>query len=238
MQTVYAVDAPPCCIWGRNIQADEPTWSLIQPLTKQEQEFVYKRKKNLEASLSSSCTYLQSQIISIIQSLSWEIHLPPCILQSQMKKVVSFPAVGDVTLKSVPSHWPQSPGTRPRFGTRTQDFFFPVDLQSLKDLGNLTYRFHYLFRQMVGLLGRVISPSQGLYLHRTTQHRKTRTNNALSGIRTYDPSNQPAKTHASDCTATVTGRKNVSKTNNIKIDLEETRCADIDWIRLPQDRVQ
>jgi hypothetical protein len=39
----------------------------------------------------------------------------------------------------------------------------------------------------------VISPSQGLYLHRTTQHRKTRTNiHALSGIRTHDPSNQPA----------------------------------------------
>jgi hypothetical protein len=52
----------------------------------------------------------------------------------------------------------------------------------------------------------VISPSQGLYLHRTKQHRKTRTNiHALSGIRTHDPSNQPAKTHASDRTATVTG---------------------------------
>jgi hypothetical protein len=32
---------------------------------------------------------------------------------------------------------------------------------------------NYIIR-MVGLLGRVISPSQGLYLHRTTQHRKTR----------------------------------------------------------------
>jgi hypothetical protein len=59
---------------------------------------------------------------------------------------------------------------------------------------------------MVGLLGRVISPLQGLYLHKTTQLRKTRTNiHALSGIRTHDPSNQPAKTHASDSTATVTG---------------------------------
>jgi hypothetical protein len=58
---------------------------------------------------------------------------------------------------------------------------------------------------MVGLLGRVISPSQGLYLHRKTQHRKTRTNiHDLSGIRTHDPSNQPAKTHASDRTVTVT----------------------------------
>jgi hypothetical protein len=61
-------------------------------------------------------------------------------------------------------------------------------------------------RYMVGLLGRVISPSQGLYLHRTTQHRKTRTNiHALSGTRTHDPNNQQAKTHASDRTATVTG---------------------------------
>jgi hypothetical protein len=82
-----------------------------------------------------------------------------------------------------------------------------VALQSLKDLGRLTYRrFLELFRYMVGLLGRVISLSQGLYLHRTTQHRKTRTNiHALSGIRTHDPSTQPAKTHASGRTATVTG---------------------------------
>jgi hypothetical protein len=72
-----------------------------------------------------------------------------------------------------------------------------------------TYRrFLELFRHMVGLFGRVISSSQGLYLHRTTQHRKTRTNiHVLSGIRTHDPSNQPAKTHASDRTATVTGIK-------------------------------
>jgi hypothetical protein len=42
-------------------------------------------------------------------------------------------------------------------------------------------------RHTIGLLGRVISSSQGLYLHRATQHRKTRTNiHALSGIRTRD----------------------------------------------------
>jgi hypothetical protein len=35
--------------------------------------------------------------------------------------------------------------------------FFPVALQSLKDLGRLTYRrFLELFRHMVGLLGREI----------------------------------------------------------------------------------
>jgi hypothetical protein len=86
-------------------------------------------------------------------------------------------------------------------------FSFSVALQSLKDLGRLTYRrFLELFRHMVGLRRRVISPSQGLYLHRTTQHRKTRTNiHALSGIRTHDPGKQPAKTHASDRTASLTG---------------------------------
>jgi hypothetical protein len=87
----------------------------------------------------------------------------------------------------------------------------PVALQSLKDLGRLTYRrFLELSRHMVGLLGRVIRPSQGLYLHSTTQHRKTRTNiHGLSGIRTHDPSKQPAKTHASDRTATVTGSREI-----------------------------
>jgi hypothetical protein len=96
-------------------------------------------------------------------------------------------------------------------------FFFSMALQSLKDIGRLTYRrFLELFRHMVGLLGRVISPSQGLYLHRTTQHRKTRTNiHALSGIRTHNPSNQPVKTHASDRTATVTSAVDILAVNNL-----------------------
>jgi hypothetical protein len=43
-------------------------------------------------------------------------------------------------------------------------------------------------RQTLGLLERVISSSQVLYLHRTTQHRQRRTNiHVLSGIRTRDP---------------------------------------------------
>jgi hypothetical protein len=85
-------------------------------------------------------------------------------------------------------------------------FFFSCGSTVLEGPWPLTYRrLLELFRHMVGLLGRVISPSQGLYIHRTTQHRKTRTKiHALSGIRTHDPSNQPAKTHASDRTATVT----------------------------------
>jgi hypothetical protein len=89
-------------------------------------------------------------------------------------------------------------------------FFFWLYSPSL-DPGRLTYRrFLELFRHMVGLLGRVISPSQGLYIHRITQHRKTRTNiHALSGIRTHVPSNQPAKTHTSDRTAAVTGMRKI-----------------------------
>jgi hypothetical protein len=85
--------------------------------------------------------------------------------------------------------------------------FFSCGSTVLQDPDRLTYRrFLELFRHTVGLLGRVISPSQGLYLHRTTQHWKTRTNiHALSGIRTHNPSNQPAKTQASDRTAGVTG---------------------------------
>jgi hypothetical protein len=116
----------------------------------------------------------------------------------------------------------KSEGKKPlgRPGRRWKyNFFSPVALQSLKDIGRLTYRrFLELFRHMVELLGREISPSQGLYLHRTTQHRKTRTNiHALSGMRTHDPSNQPAKTHASDRTATVTS--SIILEDNIKMDL-------------------
>jgi len=46
-----------------------------------------------------------------------------------------------------------------------------------------------LFRHLVGLPAREISPTQGLYLHRTTEHSKTRTHiHASTGIRTRDPS--------------------------------------------------
>jgi hypothetical protein len=38
---------------------------------------------------------------------------------------------------------------------------------------SLTSELMNLFGQLVGLLGREISPTQGLYLHRTTQHRKS-----------------------------------------------------------------
>jgi hypothetical protein len=72
------------------------------------------------------------------------------------------------------------------------------------------FRFHNLiflklmnlFGQLVGLLGRGIAPTQGLYLHRTTQHRKTRTHiHASSGIRTHHPSFRALG--ASDCLVSV-----------------------------------
>jgi hypothetical protein len=39
----------------------------------------------------------------------------------------------------------------------------------------LLFQFLGSIRHLVGLLGGGISPAQGLYLHRTTQHRKTQT---------------------------------------------------------------
>jgi hypothetical protein len=51
------------------------------------------------------------------------------------------------------------------------------------------FSFVISFTQTVGLLGRVISPSQGRYLHRTTQTQNNAHMNihALNGIRTHDP---------------------------------------------------
>jgi len=49
---------------------------------------------------------------------------------------------------------------------------------------------------LVGLLGRGIGPSQGLYLHRTAQHRKTLTYiHTSSGIRTRDPGFRAVQDH-------------------------------------------
>jgi hypothetical protein len=71
-----------------------------------------------------------------------------------------------------------------------------------------------LFRHLAGLLGQVISPSQGLYLHRTAQNRKMRTKiHALSGIQTHDSSIQVAKTHALDCADTEIGIIYILKQN-------------------------
>jgi hypothetical protein len=65
-------------------------------------------------------------------------------------------------------------------------------VRSTVQLRNFAYCYFFssliYFRHMVGLLWRVISSSQGLYLHRTTQHRQRRTSiYALSGIGTHDP---------------------------------------------------
>jgi hypothetical protein len=70
-------------------------------------------------------------------------------------------------------------------------------------------QFHNFFAQSVGILGRVISPSQGRYLL-TGQHEyriNAHTNiHALSGIRTYNSSLQRAKTfHAFDSGVIVIG---------------------------------
>jgi hypothetical protein len=63
---------------------------------------------------------------------------------------------------------------------------------------------HRKFRNLIQTLGRTPldewpASREGLYLHRTTQRRNTKTNiPALSGVRTHDPSNQAAKIYISD----------------------------------------
>jgi hypothetical protein len=58
----------------------------------------------------------------------------------------------------------------------------------------LLFQFLGSVRHLVGLLGGGISPAQDLYLHRTTQHRKTQTNiHASSRIRTCDPNIRAAE---------------------------------------------
>jgi FAD synthase len=72
------------------------------------------------------------------------------------------------------------------------------------------FQFLNLFTQTVGLLGRVISPSQGLYLY-TGQHKHRKTHkhiNILASVG-FEPTitaSERAKTvHALDRSATVTG---------------------------------
>jgi hypothetical protein len=48
----------------------------------------------------------------------------------------------------------------------------------------ILFQFLGSIRQLVGLLGGGISPAQGLYLQRTTQHRKTQTSMPRAGIET------------------------------------------------------
>jgi hypothetical protein len=63
--------------------------------------------------------------------------------------------------------------------------------------GEFSTWFANIFRYLLGLFGRVISPSQGLDLHRTTQHRKTLTYiHASNGIRTHDSIVGEARTYA------------------------------------------
>jgi hypothetical protein len=72
---------------------------------------------------------------------------------------------------------------------------------------------HRRSRNRIKTLGRTslderLVCDKGLYLHRTTKHRNTRTNiHASSGIRAHDSTNQEAKTYALDNAATGTGIK-------------------------------
>jgi hypothetical protein len=62
-------------------------------------------------------------------------------------------------------------------------FSFPVALLFLENRGLFFLRFlNRVFRRLVGFLERDISPWQGLYLHRTTQHRRGHTSMPYAGF--------------------------------------------------------
>jgi hypothetical protein len=69
-----------------------------------------------------------------------------------------------------------------------------------KDLGRLTPEISYVMTILGGTpLDEWSARHKGLYLHRTIQHRNTKTNiHASNRIRTHNPSNQAANTHALD----------------------------------------
>jgi hypothetical protein len=113
--------------------------------------------------------------------------------------------------------------------------------------------------QLVGFLSREIGPMKGLYLHRTTHHRKMRTgSHALSGILTHDSNVRAAED--STCLRHVArmgegrgvyrvwvtrpegkrplGRPRRRWEDNIKMDLREIGIDGANWTRLAQDRVQ
>jgi hypothetical protein len=76
-------------------------------------------------------------------------------------------------------------------------FIFPMISENMRCVLNANLHMtQVIFSQTVGLLGRVINPSQGRYLH-TGQHKhriNAHTNiHALSGIRTHDPSVQTSE---------------------------------------------
>jgi hypothetical protein len=73
--------------------------------------------------------------------------------------------------------------------TRTISIYLSMPLQTSLDLGR--FFSHLIFYiQSVGLLGRVISPSQGRYLHTDSANtdQTHADNHASSGILTHDPS--------------------------------------------------
>jgi hypothetical protein len=92
-------------------------------------------------------------------------------------------------------------------------------LWSLGHHWNASFHFSFLiFRQSVGLLGRVIRLSQGHYLHRTTQTQKKRRQTSMPrlGFEPITPVFERAKTvHALDGAVTVIGGKSTSRCNII-----------------------
>jgi hypothetical protein len=110
------------------------------------------------------------------------------------------------------------------------DFFYllrmrPCDLFQFRITSEIINHWY-----MVGLLGRVISSSEGLYLHRTTQHRKTRTN-----IRAFSESVRALKARTSDRTATGSASRknyggNICSSRRRSLALAQVHGVGLSWL--------
>jgi hypothetical protein len=103
-------------------------------------------------------------------------------------------------------------GAAMRFtSSRTSLSFLLLPFWSMGHPCNALFHFSFLkLRQSVGLLGRGIGQSQGLYLHKTTQTQKKHTQTSMpsAAFAPTIPVFERAKTvHASDRAATVIGHR-------------------------------
>jgi hypothetical protein len=92
--------------------------------------------------------------------------------------------------------------------------FIPLSLRTehraskVPRLPRILFQFLGSIRHLVRLLGGGISPAHGLYLHRTTQHRRRQTSMPQAEFETAIPMFERPKTVlALDCSATETGPK-------------------------------
>jgi hypothetical protein len=129
-------------------------------------------------------------------------------------------------------------------------------LTRIRPLGLFRFRIYFSeayesIGQLVGLIGRMIGPTQGLYLH-TGQHNTKKDIHASSGIRTHDTTVRAAKystclrplshwdRHALFLVGKPEGRRPLGRPryrwkNNIRMYSREIGWKGVDWMHLARN---